>query len=388
MAKPPTPVNKTQQAVAVNKAAQQTRTTRVAETVKTVAANAATKAQVDAAKKKAAADAKAKADAANKNKSVTKTVVSTDSYTDANGNVIEVTVFSDGTRTTRNLGLDPSIAAQRTNWIEELKVRYEESGLGTLADRIIEFVKQGFSPQTIDFKITETPEFKLRFPANEARKKAGLPVLSLDEYIAVENSYQSVLRQSNIPKGFYDSKDDFTKFIENDVSPQELKARVDIADRFVDGVESYFTDSLQRFYGLSKGDLIAYALDPERAMPLITRQVRAAEFGGEAARQGLQIGAGMAEQYTGGPLGISQAQARQGFEQVAQITPQAEKLSRISDASQPFGLEEVTSAVFGGEQSAGYKQKLQSLAEQEQSRFAGQAGVSRGSLGRPASGQF
>jgi hypothetical protein len=360
-----------------------------ANAAKTAAANAAAaKARADAAKKKADADAKAKADAANKNKSVTKTVVSTDSYTDANGNVIEVTIFSDGTRTTRNLGLDPSVAAQRTNWIEELKARYEESGLGTLADRIIEFVKQGFSPQTIDFKITETPEFKLRFPANEARKKAGLPVLSLDEYIAVENSYQSILRQSNIPKGFYDSKDDFTKFIANDVSPQELKSRVDIADRFVDGVESYFTDSLQRFYGLSKGDLVAYALDPERAMPLITRQVRAAEFGGEAARQGLQIGAGMAEQYTGGPLGISQTQARQGFEQVAQIAPQAERLSRISDASQPFGLEEVTSAVFGGEQSAGYKQKLQSLAEQEQSRFAGQSGVTRGSLAKGTSGQF
>jgi hypothetical protein len=360
-----------------------------ANAAKTAAANAAAaKARADAAKKKADADAKAKADAANKNKSVTKTVVSTDSYTDANGNVIEVTIFSDGTRTTRNLGLDPGVAAQRTNWIEELKARYEESGLGTLADRIIEFVKQGFSPQTIDFKITETPEFKLRFPANEARKKAGLPVLSLDEYIAVENSYQSILRQSNIPKGFYDSKDDFTKFIANDVSPQELKSRVDIADRFVDGVESYFTDSLQRFYGLSKGDLVAYALDPERAMPLITRQVRAAEFGGEAARQGLQIGAGMAEQYTGGPLGISQTQARQGFEQVAQIAPQAERLSRISDASQPFGLEEVTSAVFGGEQSAGYKQKLQSLAEQEQSRFAGQAGVTRGSLAKGTSGQF
>jgi hypothetical protein len=360
-----------------------------ANAAKTAAANAAAaKARADAAKKKADADAKAKADAANKNKSVTKTVVSTDSYTDANGNVIEVTIFSDGTRTTRNLGLDPSVAAQRTNWIEELKARYEESGLGTLADRIIEFVKQGFSPQTIDFKITETPEFKLRFPANEARKKAGLPILSLDEYIAVENSYQSILRQSNIPKGFYDSKDDFTKFIANDVSPQELKSRVDIADRFVDGVESYFTDSLQRFYGLSKGDLVAYALDPERAMPLITRQVRAAEFGGEAARQGLQIGAGMAEQYTGGPLGISQTQARQGFEQVAQIAPQAERLSRISDASQPFGLEEVTSAVFGGEQSAGYKQKLQSLAEQEQSRFAGQSGVTRGSLAKGTSGQF
>jgi hypothetical protein len=378
MAKPPTPVNKTQQAVAVNKAAQQARTTRVAETAK----------KVTEIQSKPKTKTTTKTTTTPVTPPVVKSVISVDSYTDVNGNIIEVTTFSDGTRTTRNIGLDPNVANQRTNWVEELKAQYEQAGIPGLGDRIIEFVKQGYDTATIDFKIRETPEFKLRFPANEARKKAGLPVLSLDEYIAVENAYQSVLRQSNIPKGFYDSKDDFTKFIANDVSPQELKARVDIADRFVDGVESYFTDSLQRFYGLNKGDLIAYALDPERAMPLITRQVRAAEFGGEAARQGLQIGAGMAEQYTGGPLGISQAQARQGFEQVAQITPQAEKLSRISDASQPFGLEEVTSAVFGGEQSAGYKQKLQSLAEQEQSRFAGRAGVSRGSLGRPASGQF
>jgi hypothetical protein len=358
-----------------------------ANAAKTAAANAAAKAQADAAKKKAAADAKAKADAANKNKSVTKTVVSTDSYTDANGNVIEVTVFSDGTRTTRNLGLDPSVAAQRTNWVEALKSQYEQAGLSGLGDRIIEFVKQGYDPETIDFKIRETPEFKLRFPANEARKKAGLPVLSLDEYIAAENAYQSVFREAGFAKGFYDSKEDFTRFLENDISPSELKQRVDIASMSVDNADPYYVDSLQRLYGIPKADMVAYALDPERAMPFINRQVKAAQFGGEAARQGLQIDRSMAETYTG-QLGISQAQARQGFEQVAQITPQAEKLSRISDASQPFGLEEVTSAVFGGEQSAGYKQKLQSLAEQEQSRFAGRAGVSRGSLGRPASGQF
>ena len=368
--------DKMAKAVATNKAAQETRTTRVAETTKKVTEiQSKPKTQTTTTTKTVAAP-------------VTKTVVSVDTYTDANGNRIESTTFSDGSKTSRNLGMDAGVLTQRTNWTETLQAQYEAAGLGALGGRIVEFVKQGFDPETIEFKIRETPEFKLRFPANEARKKAGLPVLSLDEYIAVENSYQSILRQSNIPKGFYDSKDDFTKFIANDVSPQELKSRVDIADRFVDGVESYFTDSLQRFYGLSKGDLVAYALDPERAMPLITRQVRAAEFGGEAARQGLQIGAGMAEQYTGGPLGISQTQARQGFEQVAQIAPQAERLSRISDASQPFGLEQVTSAVFGGEQSAGYKQKLQSLAEQEKSRFAGQAGVGRGSLSRGTAGQF
>ena len=378
--------DKTAKALATNKAAQEARTTRVAETAKTVAANAAAKAQADAAKKKAAADAKAKTDAANKNKSVTKTVVSTDSYTDANGNVIEVTVFSDGTRTTRNLGLDPSVAAQRTNWVEALKSQYEQAGLSGLGDRIIEFVKQGYDPETIDFKIRETPEFKLRFPANEARKKAGLPVLSLDEYIAAENAYQSVFREAGFAKGFYDSKEDFTRFLENDISPSELKQRVDIASMSVDNADPYYVDSLQRLYGIPKADMVAYALDPERAMPFINRQVQAAQFGGEAARQGLQIDRSMAETYTG--LGVSQAQARQGFEQVAGVLPVAERLSQITAGAQPVGVAELTSVAFGGAGSAEYKQRLQSLAEQEQSRFAGQAGITRGSLAKGTRGQF
>jgi hypothetical protein len=40
-------------------------------------------------------------------------------------------------------------------------------------------------------------------------------------------------------------------------------------------------------YGIGAGDMVAYALDPERALPLINRQVQSAQFGAEAARQGL-----------------------------------------------------------------------------------------------------
>lgn len=318
---------------------------------------------------------------------VVKTVVSVDRYTDANGNIIERFTFSDGSQTTNNLGVDPGVLAQRTNWIEELKAQYNAAGLGALGNRVVEFVQQGFDPETIDFKIRETPEFKLRFPANEARKKAGLPVLSLDEYIALENAYQSVFRESGFAKGFYDSKDDFTKFIENDISPQELKSRVDIASMSIDNADPYFVDSLQRLYGIPKADMVAYALDPERALPFITRQVQAAQFGGEAARQGLQIDRSMAETYTG-QLGVSQAQARQGFEQVAGVLPVAQKLSQITAGAQPVGVAELTSVAFGGAGSAEYKQRLQSLAEQEQSRFAGQAGVGRGSLTQGTQGQF
>jgi hypothetical protein len=366
--------DKMAKAVATNKAAQETRTTRVAETTKKVTAiQNKPKTQTTTTTKTVAAPA-------------IKTVVSVDTYTDANGNRIESTTFSDGSKTSRNLGMDAGVLTQRTNWTETLQAQYEAAGLGALGGRIVEFVKQGFDPETIEFKIRETPEFKLRFPANEARKKAGLPVLSLDEYIAAENAYQSVFRQAGFAKGFYDSKEDFTKFLENDISPSELKNRVDIASMSVDNADPFYVDSLQRLYGIPKADMVAYALDPERAMPFINRQVQAAQFGGEAARQGLNIDRSMAETYTG--LGVTQTQARQGFEQVAGVLPVAQKLSQITAGSQPVGVGEVTSAVFGGAGSAQYKQQLQDLAQQEQSRFAGQAGVGRGSLSRNTAGQY
>jgi hypothetical protein len=91
--------------------------------------------------------------------------------------------------------------------------------------------------------------------------------------------------------------------------------------------------------------------------------------------------------YTG-QLGVTQQEARQGFEQVAQILPEAQRLGAITPGAQPVGLEETTTAVFGGESSADYKQRIRRLAEIEQSRFAGQSGVSRTSLTQGTQGQF
>jgi putative ribosome biogenesis GTPase RsgA len=44
--------------------------------------------------------------------------------------------------------------------------------------------------------------------------------------------------------------------------------------------------------------------------------------------------------------------------------------------------------VFGGDQSAEYKKRLQKLAQIEQSRFAGQAGVGSASLMQSSQGQI
>jgi len=278
------------------------------------------------------------------------------------------------------------IQRERTDWVEQLRLMFANYGLESLAPKIQEYIQQGYSPDTVTLKLQDTPEYQQRFAGNTARKKAGLSVLSPAEYLATESAYKQIMRTTGLPEGFYDSYDDFSKFIGSDVSPAELKSRVDAAALSLDNTDPFYKESLQNMYGLSSGDMIAYVLDPQRSLPFINKRVQAAQFGAEARRQGLTVGTQMAEQYAG--MGVTQAQARTGFEQIAAITPVAEKLSQITAGAQPFGMEQTATAVFGGEQSAEQKRRLQRLAETEQSRFAGQAGVGKPSLNRAIQGQF
>jgi hypothetical protein len=285
--------------------------------------------------------------------------------------------------------VDPNAAqtaSNRLNWKELLKTTLINWGLPTLVPAVQGYIDQGYTGETASLMIQNEPVYKERFAGNVARQKAGLSVLSPDEYLATESAYRQSMRAANLPTGFYDDPSDFSKFIANDVSPSELKSRVDAAALSINNADPYYTSSLEKMYGIGTGDMVAYALDPERALPFINKQVQAAQFGAEAARQGLQVTTPMAETYTG--MGVTQQQARQGFEQVAGVLPVAQKLSQITAGSQPFGMEQAASAVFGGEQSAAYKKQLQDLSQQEQSRFAGQAGVGRGSLSRGMSGQI
>ena len=278
------------------------------------------------------------------------------------------------------------LRAQRTDWSEYLSQVFESYGLGTLSPKIKEYVQQGFTPDTVTLKLQETPEYQQRFAGNTARKKAGLPVLSPAEYLATESAYRQTMRAAGLPAGFYDTPEDFSTFIGVDVSPSELKQRVDVAAQTIEGADPFFKQQLKQYYGVNDADMVAYALDAERALPTLLKQTQAVQFGAEAARQGIQPSKTMAEQYAG--LGVSKEQARVGFEQIAMMQPTAEKLSQITAGSQPVGLEELTSATFGGTQSAEAKRRIQDLAQQEQSRFAGQAGVGRGSLSRGMSGQI
>jgi len=361
MAKPSSP-SKTQQAVAANKAAQQARTQRVAETTK----------KLEQLKKPTESTTKPT------------TTTSTTSTGRPTGPAIATVSNEEAARRAAQEVENARIQTQRTDWVEYTTQLFNNYGLGTLAPKITEYVQQGFSPDTVTLKLQETPEYKQRFAGNESRRKSGLSVLSPKEYLATEDAYRQIMRSTGLPKGFYDSPDDFSKFIESDVSPTELKQRVDLAQTAIDNADPYYTRTLQEMYGLSNGDMIAQVLDPQRALPFITKQAQAVQFGAAAVRQGLQVAKPVAEQYAG--MGVTEQQAEQGFQAVAQILPTAERLGQIY--GQNYNQEQALSEVFGGPMSADAIQRRRRLVEMEQSSFAGRAGVGRSSLAQGTQGQI
>lgn len=255
-------------------------------------------------------------------------------------------------------------------------------GLGTLAPKIVEYLKDGFGADAISLLLQQTPEYKARFPANDARLKAGLPVLSPAEYISTENAYRQVLSAAGLPNGFYDSNSDFTNWISGDVSPTEIQQRVQVASDLVTNADQNTINEFKQFYGGNNGDLVAYALDRTVAEPLLEKQYRAAQIAGAGANNSVNVSQSQAESLAG--AGITQSQAIQGFGQVGADQETLGKLSNIYGGNAT--TEDLVNAVFL--QQADASQKVNRLASQERGTFGGTTGVGGNSLSRRDAGQL
>ena len=250
-----------------------------------------------------------------------------------------------------------------------------EFGLQSLAGKIIQYVKDGYAPDTVTLLLQDTPEYQQRFAANAARIKKGLPALSPAEYIATERAYAQVLSKWGVPAGFYDSPSDFQKFLELDLSPVEIDSRAQNAMEVWNRADPEQLKFFQQFY--TQGDMIAFALDPKRAEPLVGKAFKAAELGGAAADQGLSIGRDYAERLVG--QGLTTAQARAGFGIVATDKPTAQSLSAIyAGAEAGVTEQDLMAATLEGDAQA--QQKVKKLASRERATFGGSSGISTSSL--------
>jgi len=279
-------------------------------------------------------------------------------------------------------------AASQQNAITFLTQTFTDMGLGAdIASAVTDLVKQGYTADTIQLMAQDPKStnplavaFQQRFPANAARMAAGLPVLSPAEYLATERSYAQVLGSYGLNNNFATNKDVFTKLLTNDISPTELNSRASTAKQVIENTDPAVTQQLQAFYGLTQGDMIAHVLDPSIATPIIEKQISTAQIGAEASRYGANINQSYGEQLTA--LGITQAQAAQGFQNIAQQQAALQSVASANPAYLQAGSvgSALQAATFGTTGAVQSQQELDRLKAAAANPFGGSSGVSKGSL--------
>ena len=272
---------------------------------------------------------------------------------------------------------------RKENALTSLTARFSKYGLESLVPKIRELVINGSTESTIAFELQETPEYKQRFKANTERLKKGLSVLDAGTYIGMEDSYRQALRAYGLKQ--FDTDEYVSQFIANDISANELSNRIVTAVQRVQNADPAITRQLKDFYNIGQNDLVAYVLDPNQQFQKIERQVQAAEIGVAAARQGLNAGVQVAEQLAA--QGVTQAEAQKGYATIADILPDAKKLSQIyGNTLEGYDQAQAEQEVFN--QLASAQRKRQKLTQREIAAFGGSSGTNKTSLTTSAVGQF
>lgn len=250
-----------------------------------------------------------------------------------------------------------------------------EYGLESLADFVWQQIMQGKSDAEVLQDIRNTPEFKKRFPAIETRNKRGLAPISPGEYVAYERQARQIMRAAGIPEGFYDGQDDFTGFLDRDVSISELNDRIQMGKQAAFEAPADVRAALQRDYGVSEGGLTAFFLDPDRAQPLLEKQYRAAQIGGAATRTG--FGATTREQNERlATLGVTVGQAQEGFGVLGDSRELFDSLDRTEDT---ISTDEQIGAAFEGNSNA--RRRIEQRRRGRQARFETGGGFAAGQTG-------
>jgi len=197
-----------------------------------------------------------------------------------------------------------------------------------------------------------------------------------------------------MPEGFYDSPDDFVNLISNSISASEFTSRVDTAASALNEADASVVNALQQYYNLTKSDLVAYLLDPTRAMPVINarsmqgafglnsadqlqRIYSASEVGGMADRQNLGVERELAEEIV--DLG-KKDQAEGAFQMAGAADADLQRLGSLY--GQPLDFKDLvkeTLSLSGGVESG---MKRRKFASKERAAFSQESALDRRSLRR------
>lgn len=260
---------------------------------------------------------------------------------------------------------------------------FRQFGLADLANWVMDNVIEGTDVTTVYLKLRETPAYKRRFPAMEALQKkvqAGGRGYTEGDYIEIENAYRTTLSQSGLPPDMWDSPDDFARLISAEVAPVEVQRRVDAAKDAVLSTDPSTRVQMQRLYGITVNDLMAFALDPARGSDHLRRMANTAILAGMGADAGLGTGLGAAqwERYAG--AGIQDAtgfgEARGLIAEAGALATRQRRLASIEGES--FTDVDALDVTVLRDTRKGLRSEQR--ARREKARFSGSSGVSSGTL--------
>jgi len=281
--------------------------------------------------------------------------------------------------------------AERQSAYDLLYAEFSKYGLQNLVDPLKGLIISGASPAEFTIKLRETDAYKKRFAGNAARIQKGLRALGEDEYLALEDQYQNVMRNYGLPASYYErdalgTQQGFTNLIAANVSAAELENRVQQAADVIDKGPKEYMDAIRQFYpDIERGDLLAYVLDPEKALTKIQARIGAAKIGGEYLRAGLTANADRAEYLQ--RQGVTAETARQGAQTVVSAAPRGSQLSGIYQTD-PYGQAQVEEEVYGLAKADEARKLRQKITGLEKASFSGGTGITAGALARDRAGAY
>jgi hypothetical protein len=281
---------------------------------------------------------------------------------------------------------------ERLSAFNILRMEFEQYGLGSLVTDIKDLLINSTPPSEFGLRLRGTKAYQDRFKGNEARIAAGLSALSPAEYVALEDQYQTIMRNAGLPSSYY-TKDKtgrqpgFEKFIGGDVSALELEDRISTAQKRVINANPEVTSALKQFYpDITNGDILAYTLDPAQGLESIKRKVTAAEIGGAALSQtGLTTSLARAEQLQ--RYGVDKAAATSGYSTIGAGLQRGSELASIYGES-PYTQATAEEEIFNIPGAAKAREKRQKVTGLEKAAFGGQSGLTGGALARDRAGGY
>jgi len=280
-----------------------------------------------------------------------------------------------------------AIKVERTSAYQVLKTEFEKYGLGSLVESVEALILNGTPKSEAVLKLRATPQYQLRFAGNTQRLAAGKNLYDESTYLALENDFQTSFEAYGQKALLGNTRESaqamFADYIGSDKSPTEIKDRIRLAVDEVSNRKDVRSEFQKYFPEITDSDLVSYFLKPKETLSALNAKVRVAQIGSAASAQGLNASLTTATDLE--QLGLTEQQARTGYQRVATDLPGIQKLGAIDNMD--IGQTTAEGAYLKG--LASEQRKIDQAAERERNRYAQGSGMNKVSLtdAKPA-GQY